>query len=297
MAATTTTTQIIAVTFSLLMTLAGPLRANTDVHGTGHYTDMITPNGAADWTIGTVTARGIGIPPKTSVNALQSREMTRTAAWSVALRNLLEAVNGIYVDSTTTVNNYVTTNEDIRTRVEGMVKRARVVREQELPDGSFEIKVEMNLADFSKAVSPKTTPKTEPIKFEGAPAPPKASGIHTGLVIDARGTGAKPAIAPRVLTMRGEEAYSTSYVEKPADGARDESEKSRIAWYVAAEAAARTHPKVAHNPLMIKALRAEGDNRTDLVIHDADAQLIHLVPGNFQFLKQARVMIILDSTE
>jgi hypothetical protein len=34
--------------------------------------------------------------------------MTRSAAWTVALRNLLEIINGIYVDSTTTVNNYVT---------------------------------------------------------------------------------------------------------------------------------------------------------------------------------------------
>ena len=64
----------------------------------GHYTDMVTPNGKADWTTGVVTARGIGVPPKNPANALQSREMTRTAAWSVALRNLLEVVNGVYVD-------------------------------------------------------------------------------------------------------------------------------------------------------------------------------------------------------
>ena len=71
--------------------------------GTGHYTDVVTPNGRADWTTGIVTAKGIGIPPKNPASALQAKEMARTAAWAVALRNLLESVKGVYVDSTTTV--------------------------------------------------------------------------------------------------------------------------------------------------------------------------------------------------
>lgn len=262
----------------------------------GHLTDMVTPNGQADWTTGIVTAKGIGIPPKNTSSALQSREMTRTAAWSVALRNLLEVLNGVNVNSTTTVSNYVTLNDEIRTKVDGMVRKARVIKEQELPDGSFEMTVEMNLGgNFSQMLLPKTPPITEPLKrLDKTPPPPQPPKAFTGLVVDARGTGAVPALAPKLLTLQGEEAYGPSYVETfPSEGQRLE-DKFRIAWYVTNDQTARTHQKVSSNPLMIKAIRAEGKNRTDLVIEDADAQLIQLVPAHFQFLKQAKVLIILD---
>jgi hypothetical protein len=260
---------------------------------------MVTPHGGVDWTTGIATATGIGVPPKNAVTALQAKEMTRTAAWTVALRNLLEVVNGLYLDSTTTVNNFVTLDAEVRTKVEGMVRGARVVREQELPTGEFQTTVEMKLGGkFSELVVPHTSKITEPIERLTEAVPPAqpakpAKQTFTGIVIDARGTGAKPAIAPRVLTTQGEEAYGSSYVEK-AKGGESEDEKNRIAWYVINESIAKSHKLVAANPLMIKAIRAEGANRTDLVIHDADAQLMQLLPENFSLLKQAKVLIILD---
>ena len=265
----------------------------------GHLTYMVTPHGGVDWTTGVATATGIGVPPKNPASALQAKEMTRTAAWSVALRNLLEVVNGLYLDSTTTVNNFVTSNDDVRARVEGMVQGAKLVQERELPTGEFETTVQMKLGGpFSDLMLPKSPQKSEPLKRLEVNAPsqvvnPKKKQ-YTGVVIDARGTGAKPCLAPRVLTTQGEEAYSAAYVDKTQAAAANSDDKNRIAWYVTSEEAAKTHARVAANPLMVKALRAEGPNRTDLVIHDADAQLIQLLPENFVFLKQAKVMVILD---
>lgn len=257
----------------------------------GHITDSVTPHGRADWTAGTVTARGIGIPPKNPASALQAREMARTAAWSVALRNLLEVVKGVYVDSTTTVSNYVTTNDEIRTKVEGFIKGARIVKEQEMPDGSFETTVEMKLAgDFSNLLLPKPSPKTAPLQQyqkEAAPSAPKPKS-YTGLVIDARGLGAKPALAPRLLNEEGEEAYSVAYVEQ-----RGTAEQG-IVIYVPDPASAEANPRVTNTPLLVKALRAQGKQRTDLVISDADVQTIHGVPEHFKFLKQAKVLVIID---
>lgn len=260
--------------------------------GTGHYTDMVTPNGRADWTTGIVTAKGIGIPPKNPASALQAKEMARTAAWAVALRNLLEAVKGVYVDSTTTVNNYVTTNDEVRTRVEGMVKGAKLIKEQEMPDGSFETTVEMKLTgDFSGVVLPKPSPRTEPLPQYKKPVMdgrtiPKS---YSGLVVDARGTGAHAALAPRILNEQGDEAYSVAYVEQ-----RGVAEQG-IAVYVPDSPSAQVHPRVTNIPLVVKVLRSSGNNHTDLVISDADAQTIHSVPDHFKFLKQAKVLVILDA--
>lgn len=260
--------------------------------GTGHYTDSVTPNGRADWTAGTVTARGIGIPPKNPASALQAKEMARTAAWAVALRNLLEVVKGVYVDSTTTVSNYVTTNDEVRTKVEGFVKGAKIVKEQEMPDGSFETTVEMKLTgDFSGLLLPKPEPKVDPLPQYRKPAATPATGprSYTGLVVDARGTGAKPALAPRLLNEQGEEAYSVAYVEQ-----RRTAEEG-IVVYAPDPSSAEANPRVTSTPLLVKALRAQGTQRTDLVISDADAQTIHGVPSHFKFLKNAKVLIILDA--
>lgn len=260
--------------------------------GTGHYTDMVTPNGRADWTTGVVTAKGIGIPPKNPASALQAREMAKSAAWAVALRNLLEAVKGVRVDSTTTVNNFVTTNDEVRTRVEGMVKGAQLVKEQEMPDGSFETIVEMKLTgDFSGVVLPKPTPRTEPLPPYKKPIVDghAISKSYSGLVVDARGTGAQTALAPRILNEQGEEAYSVAYVEQ-----RSVAEQG-IAIYVADLPSAQANPRVTSTPLLVKALRATGNNRTDLVVSDADVQTIHGIPEHFKFLKQAKVLVVLDA--
>lgn len=265
-----------------------PVVAQAASEGAGHYTDMVTPNGRADWTTGLVTAKGIGIPPKNPASALQAKEMARTAAWAVALRNLLEAVKGVRVDSTTTVNNFVTTNDEVRTRVEGMVKGAKLVKEQEMPDGSYETTVEMKLTgDFSGVVLPKPSLRTNPLPQYKMPI--VVSKSYSGLVVDARGTGAQTALAPRILNEQGDEAYSVAYVEQ-----RSVAEQG-IAIYVSDLPSAQANPRVTSTPLLVKALRASGNNHTDLVVSDADVQTIHGVPEHFKFLKQAKVLVILDA--
>ena len=278
---------------SLALLFSGvPVVAHAAGEGVGHYTDMVTPNGRADWTTGIVTAKGIGIPPKNPASALQAKEMARTASWAVALRNLLEAVKGVYVDSTTTVSNYVTTNDEVRTRVEGMVKGAKLVKEQEMPDGSFETTVEMKLTgDLSGVVLPKPSPRTESLPQYKKPVVDghTISRSYSGLVVDARGTGAHAALAPRILNEQGDEAYSVAYVEQ-----RGVAEQG-IVIYVSDLPSAQANPRVTSTPLMVKALRAIGNNHTDLVVSDADVQTIHGVPDHFKFLKQAKVLVILDA--
>jgi hypothetical protein len=140
-------------------------------------------------------------------------------------------------------------------------------------------------------VQPKTPPKADPLpryKSSLPPADPAQPKAYSGLVVDARGTGAKAGMYPRIVNEQGEEAYSLAYVaQKP-------SPDDRIVVYVPDPVIAQAHPRVTTVPLTVKALRSEGTNRTDLVISDADAQTIHGVPEHFRFLKQAKVLIILD---
>jgi len=261
----------------------------------GQFTEQITPNGYVNWTTGVATATGLGVPPRNAVSAMQSKEMTRAAAWSVALRNLLEVVKGIQVDSHTTVQNYVTTSTEVQTRVEGLVQGAKLVGERELPTGEFETTVQIKLAgQLAESVLPKGPQITSPIaRFAKVSPPAKPKIPYTGLLIDARGTDARAALAPRILTQE-DEIYGPDIVDRKFTSGPSVQEPGRIAWYFTDEAKAREHYKITANPLIIKALRATGENNTDLVIEETKAEYIEALPEHFAFLKQAKVLILID---
>ena len=254
------------------------------------YIENPTPNAMVTWTDGcptVVTAKGISAPPNDPASKLQEK-LQRMAAQTDALRNLTEAVNGVRIDSTTTVKNFVTTNDEVNKYVSGFVNGAKFDEPQVRSDGWFETTVTADLCKISHVMLPKPSPRTAPLpQYNKKPiAGPK---FYTGLVVDARGTGARTALAPRILNEDLDEAYSVAYVEQ-----RDVAEQG-IAIYVPDLASAQANPRVTSVPLVVKAKRASGNNRTDLIISNADAQTIHGVPEHFKFLKQAKVLIILDA--
>lgn len=262
----------------------------------GHVTEQITPNGSMNWTTGVATATGLGVPPRNAVSPMQSKEMTRTAAWTVALANLLEVVKGIRVDALTTVQNHVTTSTDIQTQVEGFVHGAKVVSEQDLPTGEVRTTVQMRvvgpLSDKIVKVEKEVTAPAMPPSDQ--PEVSNKKQPYTGLVVDARGTGAQAALAPRILSESGVTIYGPDYPSKSIVSGPAAEEPGRIAWYFADEAQAMKHAKVTANPLVIKALRSAGTSQTDLVIQDQMARRVQIPPEHFRFLKEARVLILLD---
>ncbi len=51
---------------------------------------------------------------------------------------------------------------------------------------------------------------------------------------------------------------------------------------------AEMHAKVQSKPLVVKALRVDSGKDTDLVIDEADAQLIYAEPKNEKFLQEGK---------
>jgi hypothetical protein len=56
----------------------------------------------------------------------------------------------------------------------------------------------------------------------------------------------------------------------------------------------KSNERVTANPLIIKAVKAEGPNHTDVVISNADATNLHSMEENLNFLKKCRVMFVVD---
>lgn len=272
--------------------------------------------GAVDWTNQLITSTGIGAPNPNVPPAAQ-RAGAIEAAKRVALRNLLETVKGMALNSDVTVENAMTTSDVIRTRISGVVKNFTVKDIRYMSDGSVEVDVEMPI---SGALSDLVLPQqfgggqlmvsSQPLCPvcgqpwpKGKPVPPGVKLIYphgqqpaqggqnvsyTGLVIDTRGLHVRPAMAPRVLNQNGDEVYGSKYVS------RDYAVQIGMVGYAKDLNQARKSDRVKDNPLIVKAIKVLGSNASDVVVSNADAQLIHSAASTMNFLDHCRVMFIVD---
>ncbi len=263
---------------------------NASAQLVGTIKDVIEPSGSSgkvDWTTGVITAVGIGAPPAQPANAAQARAMAERAAQVVAYRNLLEAIKGVRVDSTTTVENFMVTSDVIRTEVNGIIQGATVMDKKYMSDGSVEVTVGMKLTGaLAETLLPKGVTPAAPGTAPGASA--AAGQLYTGLVVDARGLGVRPALAPKILNEDGKEVYGSAWIN------RDYAVREGMVGYLKDPAAAQTNPRVADKPLMVKAIKTSGDARVDTVISNADAAAIQSASQNLSMLEKCRVIILVD---
>ncbi len=256
----------------------------------GSVKDVVEPTGSSgkvDWTTGVITAVGIGAPPAQPANAAQARAMAERAAQVVAYRNLLEAVKGVRLDSTTTVENFMVTSDVIKTEVSGIIQGAMVMDKKYMSDGSVEVTVGMKLTGaLADALLPKG-PTTPQIGL-ATPTPGTQGQLYTGLIVDARGLGVRPAMAPKIMNEDGKEVYGSAWIN------RDWAVREGMVGYLKDPAAAQTNPRVTDKPLMVKAIKISGDARVDMVISNADAAALQSASQNLSMLEKCRVIVLVD---
>jgi len=279
---------IVLMCATLLASVAGS--ASAQLLGTVKDVEQpVGSTGKVDWTTGVITAVGIGAPPAQPANAAQARAMAERAAQVVALRNLLEAVKGVRVDSTTTVENFMVTSDVIRTEVSGFIQGATIMDKKYMSDGSVEVTVGMKLTGvLSDALLPKgpATPQTPIAPPAGAAVTP--GQLYTGLIVDARGLGVRPAMAPKILNEDGKEVYGSAWIN------RDYAVREGMVGYLKDPATAQANPRVTDKPLLVKALKVSGDARVDTVISNADAAALQSASQNMSMLEKCRVIILVD---
>jgi len=189
-----------------------------------------------------------------------------------------------------------------------MVKGAQIVKREYLSDGTVEITLRMPLqGGFTQLLLPTEVRQIPEIRVERPSAPasrPAAQSepnqalpepetvmtpvVYTGLVVDARGLAARPAMAPRVLDEDGREVYGAAFVS------REFAVQHGMAGYARDVVLAQENMRVAASPLTVKGIRTEGEGRADIVIPRSDANRLRAGSENLAFLKNCRVMIVLD---
>jgi hypothetical protein len=230
--------------------------------------------GEVNWSSKTVTATGSGTFSNSSSNAAQARLGATRAAKMDAYRNLLEIVKGVNLSSQSTVGNAMTST-DIKTKIEGVVKGAEVADTKYFSDGGVDVVLKMSLdGALADAVLPAGS----------ATASAAAAGDgYTGLIIDAKGLGASPALSPRVLDDGGKELYSATIVSK------DKLHDHGVAAYVKSLDAARAEKRAGAKPLVLKVAKVSGAGKADLVVSAKDAAQV-----KGAFLADGNVVIVTD---
>jgi hypothetical protein len=245
--------------------------------------------GGVDWEGRAVTAKGIGAPNPNLPQAAQ-RPAAIKAAKSLALRNALEMIKGINLNSETTVENFMTTSDVVRTNVSGFIQKFKFENKPHyMSDGTVEISVTIPIDGvLMDALLPSEVGATPQVTSMPAGVT-AAKTVFTGLIIDAKGSGVTPAIAPKILDESDKEVYGSAYVS------RDWAVKYGMAAYAkSVKKAAELKDRVGDNPGTVKALRASGPNKTDIVISKKDADSIRSAAENLKFLAECRVAIVVD---
>jgi hypothetical protein len=265
--------------------IAAPEISHAQLVGT--IKDVVDPAGSTgkvDWTTGVISAVGIGAPPAQPANPAQARAMAERAAQVVAYRNLLEAVKGIRVDSTTTVENFIVTSDLVKTQVNGIIQGAMITDKKYMSDGSVEVTVGMKLTGaLAEAVLPNTDGFRNASCTRGSARP-----ALFGLIVDARGLGVRPAMAQKILNEDGKEIYGSAFIN------RDWAVREGMVGYLKDPAAALANPRVTDKPLMVKAIKVSGDSRVDTVISNTDAAALQSASQNLSMLEKCRVIILVD---
>jgi hypothetical protein len=253
---------------------------------------QVSDNGAVNWSTQKISATGIGAAnPNLPLPAQRAGAIK--AAKLDAMRTLLETVKGVSLTSETTVRNAMLENDVIVTKVDGLVKGAVMVGEPKyLSDGSVEVTMEMPIAGaLSDAVLP-TQIDGQPWG-SWAPQQPNmqqqpAANAFTGLIVDTKGLGIRPAMAPKIVDEAGNEVYGSRKVD------RKWAVEIGMVGYDKDITRAKTNDRVTNNPLVVKGIKTSGPNKADIVISNNDAAAINTAAANQNFLDKCKVMFIVD---
>ncbi len=269
-------------------------------------------HGRMDWSDSFLIGYGEAVAPEHTADAVQRRLLGFRAAKTMAYHNLLELAGQVQIDSRTLVRDAMATSDTIRARVNDIVQGAQVIPgSQEEAGGLYRLELRVKLGPaFADAVLPEfprrrpeyTVPDTLYSTAEedtSARAATTAETLtaalffpahpYTGLVVDARGLGLQPSLAPRIITEDGREIYSPAFVE------RTYATHIGLVAYELHMAKALTRRWVGGreaNPLVIEAIDAAGRYRSDPVISREDGIRVSMADAESGFLGQCRVLIL-----
>ena len=209
-------------------------------------------SGSINWSENIVTAKGVGYSNKS--NKVIAYKMAQRASKLDAMRNLLEIVGKVRIDSHTTIKNKMAQDDSISSAISGNIRNIIDVKYVKLDNNSVESTIKMKLEDkvVNKLIND-SSDLLETKSFKGTKA--------TGVIVDARGLKFKPSLNPKIV----QEYEGVLYPDKVF--IKSNSSNKFIAIFLRDIDVAMSHPLVGKFPLVIKAKSTVKDNNGQLLLN------------------------------
>ena len=267
---------------------------------------QVKQEAAIDWTKGAesdIVAIGLGYPAENAGN--RGNVLARRAAIVDAYRLLAETIQGVQIDSETTVENLVLQSDIVKARVGALVKGARVEAEGANEDGSYWVEVRVPLFGVGKSVANAVMPEvTKNIVTEPAPVVDEKttpltkeevkevrSVTYTGIVVDASGLGLEATFSPVIYDVNGRAIYGMQNIDKNMA-----ISKGMVEYSNNLQAATGGTTRAGANPLVIRATAVKGGvnsvNPVNAIVSVEDGDRILLANANANIFGSCAVVFV-----
>lgn len=260
--------------------------------------------GGLHWEDGKVVAVGYGVPP-TGAYGTRANLLARRAAVVDAQRNLAEFIQGTQIDAETTLLNYMTQNDTVKTRVSALIQGAAIVEEEAMSDGSYRVTMSVPLYGAGKSISAAILPalrenkEPAPLPAPVSPAPAtikeiqdraKSGTNYTGVIVDAGDMGLMPSFSPVIYDTNGRAIYGVQNINY------DSAISQGMVGYAKNVASAMHLSRVGSTPLVVKAVQVRGGrnsvNPVNVVVSVEDANRILLANEKSGMLQSGSVVFV-----
>jgi len=255
----------------------------------------LLPAASINWSTGVVEAKGLF--PRSGPSAQEpAMQEDLHQAQRAAAENILFALKQMRMDAARDVEAIMALNPEIGARVKQLAENAHLIQKELLSDGILQVTLRIDLlGGLSQLILPEEIKQVEPIKplqgvsrAKARDAEPVTENGYSGLIVDARGIGARPAMVPLLVDESGKQVFGPAFVS------REYAVQYGMCGYMRSLDGSNRQARVGLNPLMVKGLRTLHEGTCDIVISNVDAARLRDASANLGFLKQCRVMIVLD---
>ncbi|MFH1984218.1 MAG: hypothetical protein ABIL58_20445 [Pseudomonadota bacterium] len=260
--------------------------------------------GVINWSNGTLHAVGISSPQAIGDTAGGIPERVLMGAKANAVERLLHTARQVRIRSDLTIGGAMDGAPRVAAEFKALLQNLPVANQRYLSDGTAEIEMMLPLYSgpaqlllpddirqvqpiMAIAPSPPPAPESTPPPAPTAAPSPKQRP-YTGWVLDARGTGARAAMSIAVRDESGRTVYGSAFVS------REFAVHAGMSGYSAVMDPAAAAARVGALPMTTRVLRAVGETRCDLVVSNADAARLRSAVAHLAFLRECRVLVVLD---
>jgi len=222
-----------------------------------------------------------------------------------AYRNAAEVIAGIRIHAGSYVKDATSQSDEISSSVDGFIRGGQFAKPEydsagrctivlHLPVGGHKGLISI-LSDQVKEMTPNSP--TAPAATPNSSAAPLTSpdntveSSYTGIIVDARNFGVRPALYPQIFDADGYLLYGQSMANITDPGF------TTIVAYSKTIDNAKTMTRIGNNPLIIKAtgsVKAVNGETTDVTVGSDDSKIFRKAAAKNDLLSKAAVVIIIN---